>query len=164
MEPRSETRETGAAARRPIQHYRDIEAYQRAKALLRPVHLLLRTLPGEERFELASQMRRASKSILANIAEGYGNKRSPAKFRAYLDIALGSANEMIVHLEDGEAVGYFTAKDVQVLMQEYEVVAKQLYRLTQQNWQDFSNRNGADEKGLPASRVSLPVSNIKETR
>ncbi|MBI5287667.1 MAG: four helix bundle protein [Chloroflexi bacterium] len=127
--------------RRPIQHYRDIEAYQRAKALLRPVHQLLRKLPKEEQYELASQMRRASKSILANIAEGYGTKRSPAKFRASLDIALGSTNEMIVHLEVGEAVGYFTADEIEPLMQEYEIVAKQLYRLIQ-NWKVFSNRNG----------------------
>jgi four helix bundle protein len=134
-------RETGPVGRKAIQHYRDIEAYQRAKALLPPVHLLLRKLPKEEQYELASQMRRASKSILANIAEGYGNKRSPAKFRAALDIALGSTNEMIVHLEVGEAIGYFSADEVDPLMRGYEIVAKQLYRLVH-NWKDYGNRNG----------------------
>lgn len=134
-------RDAGTIGRKAIQHYRDIEAYQRAKALLRPVHLLLLKLPKEEQYELASQMRRASKSILANIAEGYGNKRSPAKFRAALDIALGSTNEMIVHLEVGEAIGYFTADEVDPLMREYEIVAKQLYRLIH-NWKDYGSRNG----------------------
>ncbi len=105
LEAGSEKREAGSAARKPIQHYRDIEAYQRAKALLAPVHALVRRLPREEQYELASQIKRASKSILANIAEGYGNKRSPAKFRSFLDIALGSANEVIVHLEVGNAMG-----------------------------------------------------------
>ena len=141
LDTRNGTRETGSGMRRPIQHYRDIEAYQRAKVLLMPVHQLLRKLPKEEQYELASQMRRASKSILANIAEGYGTKRSPAKFRAFLDIALGSANEMIVHLDVGEAIVYFNSEEIEPLMQEYEIVAKQLYRLIQ-NWKDFSTRNG----------------------
>ncbi len=161
METRGETREAGTSARKPIQHYRDIEAYQRALALLRPVHILTRKLPPEERFELASQIRRASKSILANIAEGYGNKRSPAKFRAALDIALGSTNEMIVHLEVGHAIGYFTPDDIDPLIAGYEVVAKQLYRLVQ-NWQDFGSRNVAVGKELPASRFPHPVSKPQE--
>jgi len=138
METRSGMRETGSIVRKPIQHYRDIEAYQRAKALLAPVHALVRRLPREEQYELASQIRRASKSILANIAEGYGTKRSPAKFRSFLDIALGSANEVIVHLEVGNAVGYFEQSEIDPLIDGYEIVAKQLYRLVQ-SWQDFSS-------------------------
>jgi four helix bundle protein len=139
MEAGGEKRDAGSVAvRKPIQHYRDIEAYQRAKTLLAPVHALVRQLPREEQYELASQLRRASKSILANIAEGYGNKRSPAKFRASLDIALGSTNEMIVHLEVGNAVGYFEQSEIDPLIEGYEIVAKQLYRLIQ-SWQDFTN-------------------------
>ena len=53
MEERSGMREAGSTVRKPIQHYRDIEAYQRAKALLAPVHALVRRLPREEQFELA---------------------------------------------------------------------------------------------------------------
>jgi four helix bundle protein len=141
-------REAGSgmpASRRPIQHYRDIDAYQRALRLLAPVHALARKLPKEEQYELASQIRRASKSIVANIAEGYGGKRSPAKFKAALSIALGSANEMVVHLEVGVAIGYFTTEEAQPLMEEYQVVAKQLYRLME-NWQDYSRR-GKDGSG-----------------
>ena len=138
MEAGNGMREAGSVARKPIQHYRDIEAYQRAKALLAPVHALVRKLPREEQYELASQIRRASKSILANIGEGYGTKRSPAKFRSYLDIALGSANEVIVHLEVGNAVGYFEQSEIDPLIDGCEIVAKQLYRLVQ-SWQDFSS-------------------------
>ncbi len=139
LETRNGTREAGSTEpRKPIQHYRDIEAYQRAKELLAPVHALVRRLPREEQYELASQIRRASKSILANIAEGYGTKRSPAKFRSFLDVALGSANEMIVHLEVGHAIGYFEQGEVDELIERYEIVAKQLYRLIQ-SWQDFTN-------------------------
>ncbi len=107
-------------------------------ALLAPVHQLLTKLPHIERWELASQIRRASKSIPAHIAEGYGKKRSAKDFRAYLDISLGSANEMIVHLEIiARSVGYLTEADIQPLVAEYEIVAKQLYRLVE-NWRDFT--------------------------
>ncbi len=82
-------------------------------------------------------MRRAAKSIPANIAEGYGKKRSPNNFKSFLDIALGSANETIVHLEIAVAVGYVQQTEITELVDEYEIVAKQLFRLVQ-SWRDFS--------------------------
>ncbi len=106
-------------------------------ALLAPLHLLVRTLPDVERFELASQMRRASKSVPANIAEGYGKKRSAKEFKLYLGHALGSANEMVVHLEIAVAIGYVTQDEAQTLIDGSEIVAKQLYRLIQA-WRDFA--------------------------
>jgi four helix bundle protein len=128
---------TNEMARKAIQSYRDIEAYQRSMTLLRPLFVLIRRLPREERWELASQMRRASRSIPANIAEGYGKKRSTGSFKASLDVALGSTNEMIVHLEIAVAVGYVTEEEIKPLMEGYEIVAKQLYRLIE-SWRDFS--------------------------
>ena len=59
-----------APSRRPIRNYHDIEAFQRAMTLLRPVHRLALKLPDYEKFDLASQLRRASKSIPANVAGG----------------------------------------------------------------------------------------------
>ncbi len=64
--------------RRVIRSYEDIEAFQRAMTLLKPAHELALTFPDYEKFDLASQLRRASKSIPANIAEGYA-KRSSAR-------------------------------------------------------------------------------------
>jgi four helix bundle protein len=106
--------------------------------LLAPLHVLVRRLPEVERFELASQLRRAAKSIPANIAEGYGKKRSAKEFKSYLGHALGSANEVIVHLEIAVAVGYVTQEDIQALVDGYEIVAKQLFRLIE-SWTDFGS-------------------------
>ena len=108
-------------------------------ALLAPLHELIRKLPQSEHWELASQLRRCSKSIPANIAEGYGKKRSAKDFKSYLDTALGSANETVVHLEIGVAVGYFTHSDIEPLVEGYEVIARQLYRLIE-SWQDFGTK------------------------
>jgi four helix bundle protein len=81
-----------------ITTYRDLDVYQRSIKVLVAIHKLVLTFPDYERFDLCDQMRRASKSIPANIAEGYGRRRSVRDFKHYLAMALGSANEMVVHL------------------------------------------------------------------
>lgn len=68
------------------------------KALL-AVHKLALAFPDYKRYALADQIRRASKSVPTNIAEGYGRRKSAKEFKHFLSIALGSANEMTVHLE-----------------------------------------------------------------
>ena len=137
MEARGETREARSSeGRRAIRTYDDIEAYQRAMDLLVPVHSLVQKFPDYERFGLASQLRRASKSIPANVAEGFGKKRSVREFKSYLNNALGSANEAIVHLKIAEALGYANGTQVQDLVDGYTIVAKQLHRLME-TWQTF---------------------------
>jgi four helix bundle protein len=79
----------------PIRSYRDIEAYQRAKALVVPMHELAASFPSREQFDLCDQIRRASKSVTANIVEGYSHKDTPAKAKQFWCVAMGSANEMV---------------------------------------------------------------------
>ncbi|MEX2225134.1 MAG: four helix bundle protein [Dehalococcoidia bacterium] len=148
VEAGSGTRDAGSvgarnivSARKPISSYRDIEAFQRSMELLAPLHELIRALPQSEHWELASQLRRASKSVPANIAEGYGKKRSAKEFRHHLDISLGSTNEVTVHLEIGVAVGYFTAAQIKPLVEGYEIVARQIFRLIE-SWRDFGAKAG----------------------
>jgi four helix bundle protein len=126
--------------RHPIRSYRDIEAYQRAMALLPRVHRLAVSLPDFERYELASQIRRASKSIPSNIAEGYGKKRSAREFRAFLANALGSTNELVVHLEMAKVLGYAAERECEDLVNEYSIVGKQLNRLMS-TWRRFQPPN-----------------------
>ena len=56
----------------PITHFTDIEAWKLARKLRVAVYSVIKELPTEERYDLASQMRRAAISCSANIAEGYG--------------------------------------------------------------------------------------------
>ena len=62
------------------------------------VHQLTLGFPDLERYGLAEQMRRASKSIPANIAEGYG-VQTQRNFARFLSQALGSSAEMGVHVD-----------------------------------------------------------------
>ncbi len=129
----------------PITTYRDLEVYQRSMKALVAVHKLPYGFPDFERFGLSDQIRRASKSIPTNIAEGYGRRKSAKDFKHYLSISLGSANEMIVHLEIARELGYAQTKACNDLIEDYTIVTRMLYRLIE-NWRTYPTRpNGASE-------------------
>jgi four helix bundle protein len=116
-----------------ITSYRDLDVYQRAMKALVAAHKMALKFPEYERYALADQVRRASKSVPTNIAEGYGRRKSARDFKHYLTMALGSANEMIVHLEIARELGYDTPENCRALIEEYNVIGKMLYRLIE-NW------------------------------
>ena len=119
-----------------IKSYRDLESYQRAKKLIAPVYQLVESFPASERFDLCDQMRRACKSVVANIVEGYSHKDTPVKAKSFWRTSMGSANEMIEHLEQSVMLDYASAGTVQPLIDEYTIVAKQLNKLIL-NWRKF---------------------------
>lgn len=117
-------------------------------ALLKPVHAVALKLPKYEQYDLASQIRRACKSIPANIAEGYGRKRSAKEFQMFLSTALGSATELEVHLKVAKALEYISTEEADALIAECQVIGKMLYRLIQ-HWRSI-------ESSLPTSHLSEP--------
>ena len=118
-----------ASPRKFIRSYDDLDVFQRSMDALEEVHNFVLTLPDFEKFDLANQMRRAAKSVPANIAEGYGKRRSAKEFRAYLNNALGSAMEMQVHLKIALRLGYVAQDVFEPLIETYRIIARQLYRL-----------------------------------
>jgi four helix bundle protein len=75
----------------------DLDVFQRAYQVSLVVHRAGLRFPRIERFALADQVRRASKSICANLAEGFGRQRlSRPEFRRFVVMAIGSAEEMQV--------------------------------------------------------------------
>ena len=123
----------GSTTRSP-QGYRDLEVYQASLDALVRVHALAASLPDMEKFELASQLRRASKSVPVNIAEGYAKRRSPKEFVSFLTTALGSANELEVHLEIARRLGYITEEARAELQGEYGIIGRKLAALIR-SWQ-----------------------------
>ncbi|MEE9297756.1 MAG: four helix bundle protein [Acidimicrobiia bacterium] len=75
-----------------MRDYQNLLVWQRADALIPAVYAVARQLPDDERFGLASQLKRAAVSIASNIAEGSG-RSSDADFERFLSIAAGSASE-----------------------------------------------------------------------
>ena len=80
-----------------IKSFEDIEVFKTAYRISLDVHAESLKWPQIEQRALGDQVRRASKSICANIAEGFGKQRASSKeFRRYLIMAVGSAEEMRV--------------------------------------------------------------------
>jgi four helix bundle protein len=117
----------------PITSYRDLDVYRRSMQATVGAHRLAKAFPDYERFALADQVRRASRSIPTNIAEGYGRRKSVKDFKHFLSIALGSSNEMIVHLEITRELGYAGLDECNPLIEDYTIICKMLYRLIE-NW------------------------------
>ena len=81
--------------RKRVVSFEDLEVFQRAYRMSLEVHQITLRLPRIEQHVLGDQLRRASKSICANVAEGYGRqKSSKAEFRRFLQLAVGSSDEM----------------------------------------------------------------------
>ena len=79
--------------------YRELEIWQMARELSVDIHrMTLTKLPKFEMFEEASQIRRAIKSVRANIVEGYGRRRYKQEFIKHLVYAHASCDESTDHL------------------------------------------------------------------
>ena len=78
--------------------YRQLLVYRRSMDVVDRCVALTHDLPIDERFELSSQIRRASVSIPANIAEGYA-RQTTGSYVYHLRVARGSATELEVLLE-----------------------------------------------------------------
>jgi four helix bundle protein len=120
----------------PIRGFRDLAVYERAQRAMRDVHQIVLSFPEHEKYGLTDQMRRASKSIGALIAEGWGLRQSEREFKNYLRRALGSANEMEAHLETAKELRYGHTETVTALIDAYRILGGQLVRLIA-NWRSY---------------------------
>jgi four helix bundle protein len=110
--------------------FEDLEVFKRAYVISLEIHKVSLEFPKLEQYGLADQIRRASKSICANIAEGVAKaSHSKAEFKRYLQMALGSADEMRVWLRYCLDLGYIDERDWQRWRDEYEQIAKMLQGL-----------------------------------
>ncbi len=75
-----------------IKSFEELEVWRKAHELTLLIYRLTRAFPPDERFGLISQLRRASSSVAANIAEGYGRRTTKELLRS-LRIANGEAEE-----------------------------------------------------------------------
>ena len=112
-----------------ISSFRDLEIYQLSYSLMLKVHQEINKLPVYERQDLVSQMRRASKSIVANIAEGYAKRIHQNDFKRHLDMALGSANEMEAHIEMCRDLKYLDESVCNEMLKNYSFLGGKIVNL-----------------------------------
>ena len=120
--------------KKPIKSFEDLDVFQRAYALSLAVHRASLAFPRVEQFGLAEQVRRASKSICANLAEGFGKQRdSSAEFKRFLLMAIASSEEMQVCIRYCEDLGYIDDHAFVAWYGGYKKVAK-MFRGLHRNW------------------------------
>jgi len=93
-----------------MEDFKDLRVWAKAHELTLAVYQKTYAFPKEELYGLTSQLRRASGSIGANIAEGCG-RRSDAEMRRFVQIARGSANEVEYHLLLAKDLSFLTTAD-----------------------------------------------------
>jgi four helix bundle protein len=80
-----------------MKDFRRLKVWHKAHDLVLSVYRATAGFPSEEKYGLTSQLRRASVSIPANLAEGCG-RHSDQDFARFVDFAMGSASEVEYHL------------------------------------------------------------------
>lgn len=109
--------------------YKDLDVYKRSYKLALRIYNFSFKLPKELQYDLGDQIRRASRSIPSNIAEGYSRNKSVNDKINFLNDTLGSNEEMLFNLEFMKDANLISQKDFQEFYKEYTICGKQLYRL-----------------------------------
>lgn len=99
-----------------------------AADLSNEIDLLAKKFPVEERFSLASQMKRAADSVVLNIAEGSTGQTVP-EFKRFLDMALRSAIEVVACLYLAQKRKYITEEIYVRHYNDYELLCKMITKL-----------------------------------
>ena len=114
-----------------VDRFEELEVFKRSYRISLDIHRVTLEMPQIEQYALADQMRRASKSICANLAEGFAKQsQSKAEFKRYIQISIGSANEMRVWLRYALDLGYLDEVRWQEWRTEYDEIAKMLQGLS----------------------------------
>jgi four helix bundle protein len=105
----------------------ELQVFEKAYKASLEIHKLSLQLPKIEQYALGDQIRRASKSICANLAEGFGKQTGSKKeFRNFILMSLGSSDEMQIWIRYCKDLGYFTEEQAKAFMQDYQEISKML--------------------------------------
>ncbi len=109
-----------------LRGYRDLKVYQLAFSLAMEIFNLSKTFPQEERYSLTSQIRRSSRSVAANLAEGFRKRQYPSMFASKLADSDAEATETQVWLDFAHDCGYLSPEDQHRLVYGYEELGRMI--------------------------------------
>ena len=116
--------------RGPAKSFEDLLVWQKAMDLVAEVYTLSKLLPGEEKYALSSQMKRAAVSIPCNIAEGQ-ERNTTKDFINYLYMAKGSKGELETQLLVCVRLKYLTREQIATSQNMLGEIGKMLNALIQ---------------------------------
>jgi four helix bundle protein len=108
-----------------MQDFKQLRVWEKSHALTLAIYTATRTFPKEELYGLTSQLRRATSSIPANIAEGCGRNSGP-ELRRFLEIAMGSASESEYHTLLARDLGFLEVESYDRLCEQISEVKRML--------------------------------------
>ena len=113
-------------AYQPLKGHHDLKVYQLAYKLAMEIFHASKAFPKEEKYSLTDQIRRSSRSVAANIAEGFRKRQYPKMFVSKLADADGEATEAQVWLDFARDCEYLLPTRHSELVKGYEEVGKML--------------------------------------
>ena len=114
------------AERKSIQSHRELEVYQLAFQMAMRVFEVTKGFPKEERYSLTDQIRRSSRSVCANLAEGWRKRRYEGSFLAKLNDAEAEAAETQTWLDFAVECSYLETSIRDELFQAYDRILGKL--------------------------------------
>ncbi len=111
-----------------IDSYRQLQVWQKAMALVTDIYRTTQAFPREEIYGLTSQLRRATGSVPANIAEGWGRNMT-GEYVQFLRVARGSLLESETHLLIAKNLGFIDEAAVEGALHQTQAINKMLNAL-----------------------------------
>jgi four helix bundle protein len=119
-----------------VRTYSDLLVYKQAYRLALDVSKLTKVFPRQEQFEMARQIRNCSRSVAANIVEGWAKRNSAAEFKRHLIIAIGECAETKFWIDLAADEGFVETKQAGSLGSEYGKLGFMLHNLWKE-WRKF---------------------------
>ena len=116
-----------------IKTFFDLDVYRLGNEYAMKIFVLTRTFPKSETYSLTSQIVDSSRSICANIAEGWGRRIYENDFKKFLVYSMGSLQETKSWLNFALQCEYIGEAEFNQLLEEAEVIGSKLFKL-HQNW------------------------------
>lgn len=119
--------------------YRNLDIYKTAFELFLKTHKATFLLPKYELFELGSQLRRSSDSVITNIVEDYGRSSYKNDYIRFLVYCHASNDETINHLEKIIALYPETALEFEILRNKYNILGGKINhykKWARENWNE----------------------------
>jgi four helix bundle protein len=116
-----------------IADFRELRVYKAAFTAAMRIFQLSKSWPAEERYSLTGQIRRRSRSVCANTAEGWRKRRYQAAFVSKVSDADTEAGETLVWLDFAKDCGYLSPEHWQELTESYNHICAQLVTMINQS-------------------------------
>ncbi len=111
-----------------VKSFEELNIWQEARELTNKIYILSKRFPKEELYGLSSQIRRASVSIMSNIAEGF-NRRSTKEFINFLIISRASISEIQNDLYISLDLNYINKKEFETTYNQTQKISRSINKL-----------------------------------